>query len=101
MAHELNAMRQLNTTDLHTLSPDPSLQEYEAFGPIFIFLLICLHTKHTPEPTHFNHEDGGSMFLRNVAIRSQFYTVSQFRRLYLNCVLHLDCGYPPKRNTQY
>jgi hypothetical protein len=30
-----------------------------------------------PHPTHFNPDDGGNMFLWNISIRLQGYTVSQ------------------------
>jgi hypothetical protein len=33
-----------------------------------------------PKPTHFKPEDGASMFLRNICIRTQNYAVSQTRR---------------------
>jgi hypothetical protein len=34
------------------------------------FFVTCLY-KHIPEPTLFNPEDGGGMFIQNVGIRPQ------------------------------
>jgi hypothetical protein len=44
------------------------------------FLLLSHTVKCVSEPTYFNPEDEGRMFLQNIGIDQQNYTVSQPRR---------------------
>jgi hypothetical protein len=39
---------------------------------------VCI-TKPIPHPTHFNPEEGGNMFLQNVGIHLEGFTVSHHR----------------------
>jgi hypothetical protein len=45
--------------------------------PKFIFMQALYITQVIPGPTHFNKEDCGSVFLLNIGILLQDYTVSQ------------------------